>query len=135
MKCHGVFRNGVGDSDCAGCDLCFVMEYMEAGSLHDILRMRQRLPEQAIAGIERSMSEGLHYLQGMQIVHRDIKPSDLLINNRGERTIADFGVSGVVTGKLEATHDPYMGTSAYMSPERFDPERWDGDVSNGFAGD
>ncbi|GFZ00800.1 hypothetical protein Acr_14g0004350 [Actinidia rufa] len=58
VKCHGVFHNGGGDSDCAGCDLCFVMEYMEAGSLHDILRMRQRLPEQAIALIARRMLEG-----------------------------------------------------------------------------
>ncbi|PSR93559.1 Mitogen-activated protein kinase [Actinidia chinensis var. chinensis] len=135
VKCHGVFHNGVGDSDCAGCDLYFVMEYMEAGSLHDVLQMHHRLPEQAISGIARRVLEGLHYLQGMQIVHRDIKPSNLLINNRGEIKIADFGVSGVMAGKLEVTHDPYMGTSAYMSPERFDPERWDGDFSDGFAGD
>ncbi|PSS11795.1 Mitogen-activated protein kinase [Actinidia chinensis var. chinensis] len=109
VKCHGVFHNGVGDSDCAGCDLCFVMEYMEAGSLHDIFRMRQRLPE--------------------------YKTVELVDKQQRRENDCGFRVSGVVTGKLEATHDPYMGISAYMSPERFDPERWDGDFSNGFSGD
>ncbi|KAL6985746.1 mitogen-activated protein kinase kinase [Sarracenia purpurea var. burkii] len=138
VKCHGVFNNESGHSDCVGCDMCFVMEYMEAGSLHDVLRFRQTLPEKTISGIARRVLEGLNYLQGIQVVHRDIKPSNLLINKEGEIKIADFGVSGVVTaGKLKATadRDSYMGTSAYMSPERFDPERWEGEFSDGFAGD
>ncbi|KAH7836160.1 hypothetical protein Vadar_033249 [Vaccinium darrowii] len=136
VKCHGVFSSG-GDTESVGCDLCFVMEYMEAGSLHDVLLMHQRLPEQIISGIARRVLEGLHYLHSQQIVHRDIKPSNLLINNRGEIKIADFRVSGVVVGQLNSTpaNDFCMGTRAYMSPERFDPERWDGDLSDGFAGD
>ncbi|KAI7989848.1 Mitogen-activated protein kinase kinase 10 [Camellia lanceoleosa] len=134
VKCHGVFDNGLGDPECVGCDLCFVMEYMEAGSLHDVLSIHRRLTERAISGIGRRVLEGLHYLHGMQIVHRDIKPSNLLINNRGEIKIADFGVSRVVAGKLEPANSS-MGTSAYMSPERLDPERWNGHYSDGFAGD
>lgn len=137
VKCHGVFSSE-GDPDCDGCGLCFVMEYMEAGSLHDVLLMHRRLPEQAISGIARRVLEGLHYLYSLQIVHRDIKPSNLLINNKGEIKIADFGVSGVVSRELNVTashHDSCMGTCAYMSPERFDPERWDDNFSDEFAGD
>ncbi|KAK2976389.1 hypothetical protein RJ640_008099 [Escallonia rubra] len=69
------------------------------------------------------------------IVHRDIKPSNLLINGRGEVKIADFGVSRVVAADTIEECDSCVGTCAYMSPERVDPERWDGDYSDGFAGD
>lgn len=133
IRCHGVLDNGLMDEDSGG-DLCFLMEYMEEGSLHDMLRARQRLPEQVIASVARRVLQGLEYLHGMQIVHRDIKPSNLLINGRGEVKIADFGVSDVIAGTCE-TCDSYMGTCAYMSPERFDPERWGRDGSDGFAGD
>lgn len=135
IRCHAVFDNGFIDTDNGGGDLCFVMEYMEGGSLHDVLRARQRLPEQVISGVAKRVLEGLHYLHSMQIVHRDIKPSNLLVNDKGEVKIADFGVSHVVAGTREACHDSNMGTCAYMSPERFDPERWGGDNANGFAGD
>ncbi|KAI8530486.1 hypothetical protein RHMOL_Rhmol11G0062800 [Rhododendron molle] len=62
----------------------------------------------------------------------------MLINNKGEIKIADFEASGVVSRKLNVTashHDNCTGTCAYMSPERFDPERWDGNFSDEFAGD
>lgn len=139
IRCHGVFDNNgfmssTGDHNDGGGDLCFVMEYMEGGSLLDVLRARQRLPEHVISSVAKRVLQGLHYLHAMQIVHRDIKPSNLLINGRGQVKIADFGVSHVVAGAREAC-DSYMGTYAYMSPERFDPERWGGDNADGFAGD
>nr|DAD27262.1 TPA_asm: hypothetical protein HUJ06_028730 [Nelumbo nucifera] len=132
VRCHGVFDSGT-DADSG--ELCFVMEYMEGGSLHDVLRLRRRLPESVISDVARRVLEGLKYLHGMKIVHRDIKPSNLLINGKGEVKIADFGVSQVVAGSLEAG-DSYVGTSAYMSPERFDSEKWNGGPNDdGFAGD
>lgn len=134
IKCHGVLDYGMTEKDSGAGDLCFVMEYMEGGSLHDLLRARQRLPEQVISSVARRVLQGLEYLHGMQIVHRDIKPSNLLINGKGEVKIADFGVSGVVAGACDKC-DSYVGTCAYMSPERFDPERWGGYGSEGFAGD
>lgn len=133
VKCYGVFDNELADTNTCG-DLCFVMEYMEAGSLLDVLSSCRRLPEKVISGVARRVLEGLHYLHGIQIVHRDIKPSNLLINSRGEIKIADFGVSRVVAGRPEEC-ELYVGTWAYMSPERFDPERWNGECCNGFAGD
>lgn len=134
IRCQAVFDNGFGDEESGSGDLRFVMEYMEGGSLHELLRVCQRLPEQLISGVARRVLEGLKYLHGMQIVHRDIKPSNLLINEKGEVKIADFGVSHVVTGMFEAD-DSSMGTCAYMSPERFDSESWGGDDADRFAGD
>ncbi|XP_062027431.1 mitogen-activated protein kinase kinase 10 [Rosa rugosa] len=139
IRCHGIFDSGAfmspdHSNNEGGGDLCFVMEYMEGGSLHDVLRARQRLPEQLISRVAKCVLQGLRYLHAMQIVHRDIKPSNLLINGRGEIKIADFGVSHMVAGAHEAC-DLHMGTYAYMSPERFDPERWGGRNADGFAGD
>jgi mitogen-activated protein kinase kinase 5 len=113
------------------------MEHMERGSLHDVLLVHRILPEDVISGVARCILNGLQYLHEKQIVHGDIKPSNLLINAEGVVKIADFGVSRVVVGKHDS-YETYMGTCAYMSPERIDPERWDGNGPNGdhgFAGD
>ncbi|KAL5551026.1 hypothetical protein UlMin_001202 [Ulmus minor] len=133
IRCHGVFDSGM-DSNGSG-DLCFLMEYMASGSLQDLLRARHRLSEYEISHIAICVLKGLHYLHQMQIVHRDIKPANLLINNR-EVKIADFGVSEIGDCGGCDSCESYMGTWAYMSPERFDPERLGGGgTSMGFAGD
>lgn len=138
VMCHGVFENGgfeESDGSSSG-DVCFLLEYMERGSLHDLLRKRQKLPEDYVSIIARSVLQGLQYLHGMQIVHRDIKPSNLLINSKGEVKIADFGVSKVANNNnKEYLNNSYMGTCAYMSPERIDPEKWDGNSCYGYEGD
>ncbi|GLT80584.1 hypothetical protein SLA2020_520170 [Shorea laevis] len=127
VKCLAVF-------DTIGGELCFLMEHMERGSLHDALCLREILQEDIISGVAERVLRGLHYLHGLQIVHGDIKPSNLLIDGNGDVKIADFGVSKIVVGTCNAG-DACMGTCAYMSPERIDPERWDGDNADGFAGD
>ncbi|KAM7256114.1 hypothetical protein ACFE04_011855 [Oxalis oulophora] len=129
VKCYAVFQT-------MGGELCFVMEYMGRGSLQDLLHVNKILPESVISEmVARKALEGLHYLQGLQIVHGDIKPSNLLINIEGDLKIADFGVSRIVIGATCNNNASNMGTCAYMSPERVDPERWDGVNADGFAGD
>ncbi|KAK7252502.1 hypothetical protein RIF29_36483 [Crotalaria pallida] len=139
VRCHAVFDNGSSCNEAAdngGDDLSFVMEYMEVGSLHDVLREHHRLPEEVICVLAKRVLEGLNYLHGMHIVHRDIKPSNLLVNDKGEVKIADFGVSHVVEGRFDGC-ELSAGTCAYMSPERVDPERWGGgeEDRDEFAGD
>ncbi|CAH2034909.1 unnamed protein product [Thlaspi arvense] len=123
VKCYAVFVNSS--------YLCYVMELMEKGSLHEALLARQGFPEPVISSLAYRVLQGLRYLQEMRIVHGDIKPSNLLINEKGEVKIADFGASRIVAGG-----DDYgsSGTCAYMSPERVDPEKW-GFGKVGFAGD
>ncbi len=53
----------------------------------------------------------------MKIIHRDIKPQNLLINTKGQIKIADFGVSGKIN-QTNSTKDTWIGTVTYMSPER-----------------
>ncbi|KAG7598990.1 Protein kinase domain [Arabidopsis suecica] len=90
VKCYAVFHNSS--------DLCFVMELMEKGSLHDALLAQQVFTESMISTLANRILQGLRYLQEMRIVHGDIKPSNLLINNKGEVKIADFGASRIVAG-------------------------------------
>ncbi|KAJ4706871.1 putative Mitogen-activated protein kinase kinase 5 [Melia azedarach] len=130
VKCHAVFYTLEGG-------LCFLMKHMEGGSLFDVLRVRGNFPEDVISGIALSVLKALQYLHGMRIIHGDIKPSNLLINGKGEVKIADFGVSRIVEG-TPTPCEACMG--AYMSPERVDSERWGGGADYdyydyGFAGD
>ncbi|EPS70263.1 hypothetical protein M569_04502, partial [Genlisea aurea] len=123
VKCVGV-------SDCGG-EPCLVMEYMGYGSLLDVIRRRERLPESVISGVAKSVLKGLRHLHGLRVVHGDIKPSNLLmIDVGGEVKIADFGASRAV-GELSAAG---AGTCGYMSPERWcgEEEECDG---GGYAGD
>lgn len=69
---------------------------------------------------------GLSYLHAQKIAHRDMKPSNLLINSNGQIKIADFGVSKLMHRSLD-TCVSYVGTCAYMSPERFDPDAHGGE--------
>ncbi|XP_064977566.1 mitogen-activated protein kinase kinase 9-like [Musa acuminata AAA Group] len=108
-------------------DVALLLEHMDGGSLDVLLRRRGRpFPEPALAAIARQALLGLAELHSRQIVHRDIKPANLLINAAGEVKIADFGVGKVLRRSLDPC-DSYVGTCAYMSPERFDPVSHGGD--------
>ena len=50
-----------------------------------------------------------------QIIHRDVKPSNILVNSQGEIKICDFGVSGQL---IDSMANSFVGTRSYMSPER-----------------
>lgn len=89
--------------------------------------------EPQLATVARQVLAGLSYLHKNKIVHRDIKPANLLVNKNFEVKISDFGVSKVMCRMLD-TCKSYVGTCAYMSPERFDPERYGGNY-DGYSGD
>ncbi|KXS12629.1 Pkinase-domain-containing protein [Gonapodya prolifera JEL478] len=97
-------------------DISICMEYMDVGSLHALLQQAGPLPEEVIARISLSMLLGLVYLHHeLRILHRDVKPSNVLVNSRGEVKLCDFGVAGMTVNSVAET---FVGTSNYMSPER-----------------
>ncbi|CAG0915172.1 unnamed protein product [Notodromas monacha] len=97
-------------------EISICMEYMDGGSLDLILRRAGRIPEDILGKITASVLKGLRYLREKhQIIHRDVKPSNILVNSRGEIKICDFGVSGQL---IDSMANSFVGTRSYMSPER-----------------
>uniref|UniRef100_A0A2P2LA94 mitogen-activated protein kinase kinase n=1 Tax=Rhizophora mucronata TaxID=61149 RepID=A0A2P2LA94_RHIMU len=95
-----------------------ILEYMDGGSLADLLRKVKTIPESHLAEICKQVLKGLMYLHHEKhIIHRDLKPSNLLINHRGEVKITDFGVSAILAS-TSGLANTFVGTYNYMSPER-----------------
>ncbi|GBM70052.1 Dual specificity mitogen-activated protein kinase kinase 1 [Araneus ventricosus] len=92
------------------------MEYMDGGSLDLVLKKAGRIPEPILGKVTIAVLKGLNYLREKhQIMHRDVKPSNILVNSRGEIKICDFGVSGQL---IDSMANSFVGTRSYMSPER-----------------
>uniref|UniRef100_A0A8D8FUA9 mitogen-activated protein kinase kinase n=5 Tax=Culex pipiens TaxID=7175 RepID=A0A8D8FUA9_CULPI len=97
-------------------EISICMEYMDGGSLDLILKRAGRIPEQILAKITCAVLKGLSYLRDKHaIMHRDVKPSNILVNSSGEIKICDFGVSGQL---IDSMANSFVGTRSYMSPER-----------------
>ncbi|KAL3866772.1 hypothetical protein ACJMK2_044045 [Sinanodonta woodiana] len=97
-------------------EISICMEYMDGGSLDLILKKAGRIPEPILGKITVAVLKGLIYLREKHsIMHRDVKPSNILVNSRGEIKICDFGVSGQL---IDSMANSFVGTRSYMSPER-----------------
>lgn len=97
-------------------EISICMEYMDGGSLDLILKRAGRIPEPILGKITTAVLKGLSYLRDKHaIIHRDVKPSNILVNSSGEIKICDFGVSGQL---IDSMANSFVGTRSYMSPER-----------------
>jgi len=97
-----------------------VLPYCEAGSAEQFIG--QKLPEEKIWKFILDVASGLERLHANQpqIIHQDIKPANILIDDNGNFTITDFGISARKSGGQESDYDEDIsGTMAYMAPERF----------------
>eukprot|EP00296_Roombia_truncata_P000183 JP435848.1.p1 GENE.JP435848.1~~JP435848.1.p1 ORF type:complete len:357 (+),score=85.93 JP435848.1:132-1202(+) len=127
VSCYGAFfQDG---------KFTIIMEHMAAGTVHDLLSSKTKLPEPILASITSQVLQGLYYIHNVhKIIHRDLKPSNLLVNDKGAVKISDFGVSGeanVQSTAGQARCATWVGTVTYMSPERitgksysFDSDIW-----------
>ncbi|XP_073317669.1 mitogen-activated protein kinase kinase SIPKK-like isoform X2 [Primulina huaijiensis] len=98
--------------------ISIILEYMDGGSLADFLTKVNKIPEPYLAAICKQVLKGLWYLHHEKhIIHRDMKPSNLLVNHRGEVKITDFGVSAILAS-TSGLANTFVGTYNYMSPER-----------------
>jgi serine/threonine protein kinase len=96
---------------------CLVMEYLPSRSLAAVLGERGCLPVPEVASIGRQIASALAAAHDAQIVHRDVKPGNILITDDGTAKITDFGVSRAA-GDVTVTQTGMMaGTPAYLAPE------------------
>jgi len=96
---------------------CLVMEYLPSRSLAAMLGERGALPVPEVASIGRQIALALAAAHAARIVHRDVKPGNILIAGDGTAKITDFGVSKAV-GDITVTQTGMVaGTPAYLAPE------------------
>jgi mitogen-activated protein kinase kinase len=90
------------------------MEFMDGGSLDKLYG--DGIPEKILRKITYSTTMGLKCLkEDHNIIHRDVKPTNILMNTRGQIKICDFGVSGNLVASIAKTN---IGCQSYMAPER-----------------
>jgi len=105
-----VYDVGLEEGECF-----FVSEYMEGGSLADRLK-RGKIPAEQVCRWIASVAEALDHAHRSGIVHRDVKPANILIDAHDRALLADFGIAQSVL--ITAESAPSVGTLRYMAPEQ-----------------
>ncbi|WP_232375032.1 protein kinase domain-containing protein [Mycolicibacterium mengxianglii] len=118
-----VYDQGGGES--FGSPPFLVMELVEGGTLRELLRERGPMPPYAVAAVLRPLLGGLAVAHRGGLVHRDVKPENVLISDDGDVKLADFGLVRAVAQAGITSTSVILGTAAYLSPEQ---------VSSGNAG-
>mmetsp|Transcript_44151 Transcript_44151/g.172153 ORF Transcript_44151/g.172153 Transcript_44151/m.172153 type:complete len:264 (-) Transcript_44151:2209-3000(-) len=104
--------------------LTLLLEYMDSGCLSSATYKLGALPENVLSTVARHCLLGLEYLHSKEVVHRDIKPMNILLSkHRNVATLTDFGMS--LKKKPLSKEDPELGgTIEYMAPERLMDETY-----------
>jgi DNA-directed RNA polymerase subunit RPC12/RpoP len=101
-----------------------VMELVDHGSLDDFIEERKRLPETQVLEAGVQVAKGLRAAQSKGLIHRDVKPANILFADEHTAKIGDFGLAGVAAEKAE-TRGEIWGTPYYVAPERLNNDTED----------
>ena len=101
-----------------GSSAFIVMELYRGGTIAERLREAEVMPrKQALAWLSEAAA-GLDYAHGRDVVHRDVKPANLLLDERGRLGVADFGIARLADETSLTQAGTVLGTAAYLSPEQ-----------------
>jgi serine/threonine protein kinase/tetratricopeptide (TPR) repeat protein len=96
----------------------FSMKFVEGGQLDQVAR-RQPIPPRRAVELIAKVSRTVHYAHEHGILHRDIKPGNILLDAKGEPHLTDFGLARLVESESSVTHTlDVLGTPSYMAPEQ-----------------
>ncbi|MGH3855925.1 MAG: Stk1 family PASTA domain-containing Ser/Thr kinase [Pseudonocardiaceae bacterium] len=113
----GVHDQGA-DSSPAGDYVFLVMELVDGGTLRDLLRQHGRLSVTLALSVTEMVLSALAAAHREGLVHRDVKPENVLIGPGGIVKVADFGLVRAIAEASSSTGDVILGTVAYLSPEQ-----------------
>jgi DNA-binding NarL/FixJ family response regulator/predicted Ser/Thr protein kinase len=94
-----------------------VMEYVGGGSLADLLKRQPQLPIERVIAIGLELSDALSRAHHLAIIHRDIKPGNILLAEDGTPRLTDFGLAHIGSYPALTTVGQLLGTFQYLSPE------------------
>ena len=94
-----------------------VTEYMDRGSLGDVVDADGPLPPATVAAIGVGVADALIAAHALGIHHRDVKPANVLLSNNGHIKLADFGIARLLSGQSVTTTDVYAFTPEHVAPE------------------
>ena len=100
-------------------DIAYIaMEFLQGRELRDILSEEKRLPVSQVISIARQVAHGLSYAHEHGIVHRDVKPSNIMLIRDGLVKITDFGIARMPSSTIRTQAGVVLGSPKYMSPEQ-----------------
>ncbi|KAB8168647.1 Stk1 family PASTA domain-containing Ser/Thr kinase [Streptomyces sp. 3MP-14] len=111
---------GVLDQGADGGYVYLAMEYVDGCTLRDVLRERGALAVRPVLDILEPMLAGLAAAHRAGLVHRDVKPENVLIGSDGRVKVADFGLVRGVDGPTSADTGSLLGTVSYLAPEQIE---------------
>jgi serine/threonine protein kinase/tetratricopeptide (TPR) repeat protein len=105
--------------------LFITMEYVPGQDLKGLIRQSGRLAIGTTISIAKQVCEGLTEAHRLGVIHRDLKPHNIMIDKRGNARIMDFGIARSLTAKSMTRAGAMIGTPEYMSPEQAEAEELD----------
>src|SRR5437667_6013485 len=108
-----IYEVGERDGSCY-----FSMKFIDGGHLDELVR-REPMPPRRAAELIAKVASTVHYAHEHRILHRDIKPGNILLDAKGERHLTDFGLARLVETESTVTRTlEVLGTPSYMAPEQ-----------------
>jgi len=108
-----IYEVGERDGSCY-----FSMKFVEGGQLDEVVK-REQMPIRFAAELIAKVARTVHYAHEHGVLHRDIKPGNILLDGKGEPHLTDFGLAHLVEAESSITHTlDVLGTPSYMAPEQ-----------------
>lgn len=95
-----------------------VMDYLPNGTLRQRHRRREHVPLPTVVSYVKQVAEALQFAHEQRLIHRDVKPENMLIGRRNEVVLSDFGIAAIAHSTSSMTAQTSMGTIPYMAPEQ-----------------
>ncbi len=101
-------------------DVYLVFEFVDGKTVHDLVQVKGRLDAAEAVRVTRAMGEALTYAHAHGVIHRDMKPSNVMVTSAGQIKVMDFGIARMAKDALTrySMTNTVVGTPPYMAPEQ-----------------